>query len=239
MSKRRSVNSVSRRCPNCRIVLALCFCHLQRKIDTKTKVQFIMHHREKNLTTNTATLAHKILPHSDLLIYGQKDQETKIGLDPKYKYFFLYPSESARPIHEVDFSLYPDITLIVPDGTWRQAKKMHSHNREFASIECLKITETPLSTYFLRKEHRPHFLSTFEATALALKYMEGEKGEAITKLLNGQFGEFVIRNLIARSCYDARKNYSEMREIFISKANYFRDYFKLDPIAFEHFINQS
>lgn len=238
MSTRRPSDSISRRCPDCKIVKGLCFCSDRINIDTKTQVIFLMHHREKHLTTNTATMAQKILNNSELLMYGLKDQPLKIDFKSDIKYFFLYPSEDATLIDQIDFDSYPNKSLIIPDGSWRQAKKMHAHSPDFKNIECISIKNTPVSLYLLKHEHQAHYLSTYEACAWALKYLEGDLGESVYSSLKSQFVNFILRNLIARSCYDPQKNFAQMKQSFLNKADYFKDYFKLDPVAFREFLAQ-
>ena len=66
------------------------------------------------------------------------------------------------------------IQLIVPDGTWRQARKIHSRHHELKAIPRVKISTPNDSTYQLRAQSRREGMATLLAIAFALGIIEGE-----------------------------------------------------------------
>lgn len=204
----------------------------------KTEVLFIRHHREDSLPSNTAQLACHILGQSQILTYGLKDQAINLVLEPGKNYFFLYPSPQSVFLEDLVIQNENPSVLIVPDGAWRQAKKIHRHTEELRQIQNVSFKESGPSSYFLRKEHQSHYLSTFEATARALQILEKEKGDFIYEEMTKLFYQFVLRHLISRSSFDQSKSFEEMAQHFISRACDFAQYYKLDPRAFPEFINK-
>lgn len=62
--------------------------------------------------------------------------------------------------------------LIVIDGTWRKAKKIHLLNKWLKNIPSLTLTESKKTNYGIRKSNIEHGLSSIEAIAFALEDME-------------------------------------------------------------------
>jgi DTW domain-containing protein YfiP len=66
------------------------------------------------------------------------------------------------------------IQLIVPDGTWRQARKVHSRHHELKDVPRVKIGAPNLSKFHLRFQHKPEGMATLQAVAHALGVIEGD-----------------------------------------------------------------
>ena len=175
MSKRRSTEL--KRCPRCRIHQALCFCEYLVPIETKNRISIIMHHREEHLTSNTATLAEKILPNAKIFMRGLLNEPfsiEKMSCCPDELTLFLYPHENALELNSDNFALLnrQKIHLIVPDGSWSQARKVYKREKEMEKITCVKLPPGLSSEYYLRKTHIAGGLSTFEAIARAVGIIE-------------------------------------------------------------------
>jgi DTW domain-containing protein YfiP len=65
--------------------------------------------------------------------------------------------------------------LIVPDGTWRQARKIHSRHPELKNVLRVKISTPNDSTYQLRAQSRSEGMATLQAIASALGVIEGDQ----------------------------------------------------------------
>jgi len=68
--------------------------------------------------------------------------------------------------------------LIVPDGTWRQAKRVHRRVAELAGVEAVFLPGAHATGLRLRHAHAPSRLATLEAIALAFGILEGPPAEA-------------------------------------------------------------
>jgi DTW domain-containing protein YfiP len=166
-----------------------------------------MHHREWKATTNTSRLLALIT--ESCVIYKRGAPRTQIPIESilsmglsseKRNPFFLFPSETALPLTRENLNLVfkndLPFSMIVPDGSWRQAQKVYKREKDFQTLALFKIPETStLSQYHLRKEPRPDGLATFEAIAKAIGIIEGPN---IEEKLLGFFKEFVRRTLLSR-----------------------------------------
>ncbi|MCH8321047.1 MAG: DTW domain-containing protein, partial [Acidobacteria bacterium] len=52
------------------------------------------------------------------------------------------------------------IQLIVPDGTWRQARKIHSRHQELKDVQRVKIGTPNNLAFQLRTQSRPEGMAT-------------------------------------------------------------------------------
>lgn len=179
MSKRRSTEQ--KRCLHCRIHQTLCFCEHLIPVETQNRVSIIMHHREEHLTSNTATLANKILPNSQLLMRGLLERPfnfVDLNICPSELTLYLYPHEDALELNFENFSFTnKKIHLIVPDGSWTQARKVYRREKGMETIQCVKLPTGFVSEYRLRKTHVQDGLSTYEAIARALGIIENVEVE--------------------------------------------------------------
>lgn len=198
MSKRRA--SRKDRCPKCHIHYRLCFCELIKPIETQTKVSLILHANELNLTSNTGRLAHHLLLNSEILVRGaleNKEETLTLATPENFKSYYLFPEEGAQELSkEFVANLNQPIHLIVPDGSWRQAKKFKRREKALEHLPCLALPFGPPSSYFLRTEPMENFVCTLEAIARALGIIEGAKVQAH---LENVFKVMVERTLMARS----------------------------------------
>lgn len=155
-----------------------------------------MHHREKWLTSNTAHFSELCLDNAKIVQRGAKNEEVDYEglLSLKKDPLFLFPDEEAVTLTE-DFPL-GDYHLIVPDGTWNQAKKFKRRIPEFKNIKTVKLGPTTPSRYLLRRQGTEGGLSTFEAISRALSLLE--KNPLLDKTLDSIFEVFVRNTMMSR-----------------------------------------
>jgi DTW domain-containing protein YfiP len=170
-----------------------------REVETRTAVDIVMHFREAQAASSTAHLARISLPRARVHVRGSILEvfEASRVLLPDHEAYYLYPSPGAA-------ELTPDwvlarrdprpVQLVVPDGSWTQAKKIYDREPLLARLPCLRIPERR-STYRLRRAPRPGGLATFEAIAHALASLEG--AERMAPLFDN-FDVMVEQNLKAR-----------------------------------------
>lgn len=137
----------------------------------------MIHHRELSRSSNTGLLALKALVNSEMRIRGQGREALDLRgvLTSGYRTFLFYPSADAI---ELDQALVAQenrpIQLIVPDGTWRQARKLHSRHPELKCVPRVKISAPNCSSFQLRAQSRPEGMATLQAIACGLGVIEGE-----------------------------------------------------------------
>jgi DTW domain-containing protein YfiP len=162
-------------CGGCYLHIDRCICHLIPSLTLKTKLTLVAHYRELKRTTSTGRLAVRALVNSELLIRGIQNSRLDLSqvVNDQYESYVLYPSDDALDIE----SLRPKkpVQLIVADGNWRQAGKLHRRHEELRDIPrvCIKAKNT--ATESLRREHFDAGYSTLEAIALAIGVFEGNE----------------------------------------------------------------
>ena len=196
MTKRERAKN---RCPRCLMSVPLCICAAIPALTTLTSVVILIHHREARMPTNTGRLAHQCLPGSRLVLRGLKDDPATL-LPPDAAFagtpLLLHPTEDAIPL-DADFRarIPPPYTLIVPDGSWRQASKMGTREPSLRAVTRVKLPTAEPSRYQLRKETKPGGLATIEAMARALGFLESPEVE---RALEAIFALMVDRTLRSR-----------------------------------------
>ncbi len=165
-------------CEVCFLHRKLCICEFIPSIYTKSKLSLIVHAKELKRTTNTGTLAAKALVNSQVFIRGKMNEPLDLTseLTSDYRHVLFYPSEDAIALDEnfVAQSSLP-INLIVPDGNWRQASKVHYRHHELKYLPRVMIKTTNTETQYLRAETTEFGMATLQAVAHAFGFIENEE----------------------------------------------------------------
>jgi len=97
------------------------------------------------------------------------------------------------------------IQLIVPDGTWRQARKIHSRHHELKDVQRVKISTPNNSVFQLRAQSRPEGMATLQAIAHGLGVIEGVLvGAQVMKLYHAKIERTLIRRGLLRESREWR-----------------------------------
>ncbi len=165
-------------CPECFLHKNLCICSLIPDLETKTRVVLIVHAKELKRTTNTGRLALKSLKNSEMRIRGETTEALDLSdlVNDQYQSLLFFPSDQAIELTEEYLKQFQKpIQLLVPDGNWRQASKVHSRHKELASVPRVMTSKPNLATQHLRAESFEEGMSTLQAIAEAMKIIEGEE----------------------------------------------------------------
>lgn len=173
-------------CPTCFLNRSLCLCELIPYLSLRTRLCLVVHAKELKRTTNTGRLAVKALKNSVMRVRGEEREPLDLSdlLVPEYRTVLFYPCEEAMELNE-DFVSQDSrpIQLIVPDGNWRQASKVHYRHHELKNIPRVMISAPNMAQQHLRAETTPEGMATLEAIAHAMHVIEGpEVGETLMKL---------------------------------------------------------
>lgn len=185
------------RCERCRLHLERCVCLAIPRYDLATRVVLVMHHREYTKPTATGPLALAALTNSEIRIHGERDSLLDLSdlAVPERRTLLLYPGDDVpvltRELVERDSR---PVTLVVPDGTWRQASHMGRRLPGLGHAEMVRLPEGPPTEWGVRREHHPGGLATFEAIARALGIIESP---AVQRGLEELFRLMVRRTLSA------------------------------------------
>jgi len=163
-------------CDTCFLHESRCICEQIPTLNLKTKVALVVHYKELKRTTNTGRLAIKALTNSEMRIRGEEREALNLSdlLTPEYRSVLFYPSEEAVELNpEFLEQESKPLQLIVPDGNWRQASKVHTRHPELANLPRVMIKKPNHSLHHLRAETTPEGMATLQAIAEALGITEG------------------------------------------------------------------
>ncbi|NBF08411.1 tRNA-uridine aminocarboxypropyltransferase [Pseudomonas sp. Fl4BN1] len=159
------------RCERCLRPEKHCLCLLIPELSSRTRVLLLQHPSEVNHALNTARLAALGLSNAELVV-GEVFEDLPALLNrPGYQARLLFPADDAQPLQAYAASDEP-LLLVVPDGTWRKARKLLHHNPLLAALPRVTLATVLESRYRLRKAPGPGALSTLEAIVQALQVLE-------------------------------------------------------------------
>ena len=185
-------------CPICAASRTLCLCDAVPQIELDTKICLVIHRRELKRTSNTGLLAVRALVNSETRVRGEGREALNLEdlLTPQYRTFLFYPSDDAVELDkELVVQEQRPIQLIVPDGTWRQARKIHSRQQELKDVQRVKIGTPNDPAFQLRTQTRPEGMATLQAIAHGLGVIEGNLvGAQLIKLYHAK----IERTLMGR-----------------------------------------
>lgn len=182
----------------------LCICEAIGEVRTalagiETRIVILMHVRELALPTNTARLAEAAIPHCEIRLRGAPGEPADLSDLEQSNGLLLFPLENAE---ELCPSPGEPVTLVVPDGSWRQAHKATGREPVLKKMPSVKLPPGPPSRYRLRKEPNEQSLCTFEAISRALGVLEGD---SVQRQLDALFETRVNRGLWARGLINAQE----------------------------------
>jgi DTW domain-containing protein len=165
------------RCETCGASATACLCDAVPRIELKTRICLIIHHRELSRRSNTGLLAVRALLNSEVRVRGEDREALDLQdlLTNQYRSFLFYPSSDAVELNQgLVMQDTTPIQLLVPDGTWRQARKIHSRHKELRDLPRVKISTPDNSIFQLRAQSKPERMATLQAIAEALGVIEGD-----------------------------------------------------------------
>ena len=159
----------------------------------------LVHHIELRKSSNTGLLATELLEGASVVVRGRPDvAPSRPDAGPR---LLLFPAEGAvaiGPEHVKQASAAP-LTLVVPDGTWDQARRASRRDPWALGATPVCLPSLPPSAYRLRTAPRPGMLSTLEAIAHAVALLEGPpRGDLIRAQMQSALDVFVERSLRVR-----------------------------------------
>lgn len=166
----RARGSAVVRCEQCLIARAHCICAWRVEVSCQYRLRVIMHREEVLKPSNTGRLIEAVLPAASRVYEWSRlepSEELLADLEnedaPAYVVFPGEADSSPPP---------PDATLVLLDGTWRQASRMVRSSPWLARLPRLALSNVPeAGQYSVRKALKPGQLATAEAAACALEQL--------------------------------------------------------------------
>ena len=155
-----------------------CFCDAIRPFEPRTLVAILMHPKEeRKQRTGTGRLTHLCLTGSKMLTGEDFTSDVHVNRlidDPALYPVVLFPDETARTIDREGLRV-PEgrrLLVFVPDGTWRQARKILRLSTNLQALPRLRFTPPEISRFLIKKEPRPQYVSTIESVHYLLGELE-------------------------------------------------------------------
>ena len=187
----RKNRSPENKCTICGFRPELCICSEIEKVTPKIRIILIQHSLDARKPSNTGNLLRGITD-CELIRYGKlEDQPINMEEIEKLNAFVLYPFQDSILLTKDIWKEGETPTIIIPDGTWKQASRLASrlrgHCRGF-----LRFPENYVTNYKLRDSREEFKLCTCESARNVCGILGDTKSEqAIDKI----FKLFVNRNL--------------------------------------------
>jgi len=192
-TKRKKVRK-DMQCKWCWLQMDHCLCSslpISQYPLKRTKIIMLLHYKEYRRASNTAKIIMHTLPTQPIYLYAYKKhmQELENELAKTKKAFVLFPSDRAVTFQQHFAEFQPNeiqsenallgseedpLTIVVVDGTWRDARKIYSSCEFLQRIPALRLHQDSVDN------HKPMFvarqksdvlerISTLEAVSLILK----------------------------------------------------------------------
>lgn len=191
-------------CLNCLKAAQACFCHEVTQFKNEIRLIILQHPTETKHPLGTAIISRLSFINSEIFIgenFNANTEVQKILESPQT--YLLFPGDSSQTItpHRMDIK-----TLVILDGTWKKAKKILYLNKKLQELPRLSFQKSYISQYKIRKEPKPNYLSTVEASVYALEEIEQKEYKEVLRtfdyILNFQiekmgkdiFNKFYFRN---------------------------------------------
>lgn len=152
-----------------------CICEHVPRLSTRTRLCLVMHCREVKKPTATGPLALAALSNSEFYEHGVAGRPLDLSQlhEQERRVLVLFPSEDARPLSAELLAEDPrPVTLVVPDGNWRQATRIPQRVPGVTEAERVTLPSGPATRWGIRRETREEGLATFEAIARAFGILE-------------------------------------------------------------------
>jgi DTW domain-containing protein YfiP len=182
------------RCTECLLKQPLCLCDDIKAFDNPTPVTIIMHRREVYRPSGTSRLARLALKNCDVYLRGHVDNPLDLEAlfpDPE-SCLFMNLSDRAAVLDASLVERRAFTRLVVPDGSWRQARKMGRREPVLKRMQWVRLPDGLVSNYRLRRQPVSGGVATIEAIAMALGILDGPAGE---QHLNDALDLLVTRTL--------------------------------------------
>lgn len=179
------------RCPECWLPTVLCLCAELPRLAVRTRVVVVMHRGEAVTSTNTGRLAARVLEGASVRVRGLVDGRPPEPI-PEGRRLVLFPQADARVLGVADATGEP-VVLLVPDGTWSQARRLLRRDDDFDGAEPVTLPVAAPSRYRLRRHPLAGALCTLEAIAQALAVLEGPDVEERLMVVLDRFVERALR----------------------------------------------
>lgn len=196
------------RCQQCARPQSHCLCALIPSLPSQTRILLIQHPDETKHALNTARMTALGLHNAELIVAETVDDLEGYLEQPGYRVGLLFPGEDAQQLSAYQAEQLPWL-LVVPDGTWRKARRILYCNPLLATLPRVTLPSGLSSRYRLRKAPDAQALATVEAVSYALDLLEPDKD--FSPLLR-PFDALIEGQIQAMGAATYRRNHIDSRD---------------------------
>lgn len=188
-----------------------CLCAHIKVTANRTATVVLQHPSEQKHPLNTARLAVAGLQRAELHV-GELFDWLEDRIAQSGQVYLLFPGDNAQTPEEVmALRAQPAVDLlIVPDGTWRKARKIMYANPVLATLPRICLAADTPTAYKVRKASQPDALATIEAIARTLTVLE--PGQDFSQLLQ-PFNALVSQQIQAMGPDTYQRNYKTITSV--------------------------
>lgn len=172
------------RCQICCLPVASCICSEIQKTEPLADFWLLMHHNEFYKPSNTGRLICNSFPSTGVSEWQRLSMPSafeSVLQARKSSACIVFPKASDYQHRMIeDVALLSDRPLfIIPDGTWRQARRIFRHSPYLQDLPVIEPNVFMKSRYFLRKAEQDHHLCTAEVAVALLEQMGDLQGAEV------------------------------------------------------------
>ena len=202
-------NATRPRCDHCFRPLSHCLCDVISVAPNRTRVLILQHPDEQKHPLNTGRLAVLGLTQAQLWV-GEHFSSLQAFISTFESAFLLFPAQEQHLTQPLT-ATPEDVSslLIVPDGTWRKARKIIAVNPVLTTLPHLSLPVGEPSQYRVRKASEAAAVSTIEAIVRTLAVLEPEhRFESVLK----PFDRLIEQQIQAMGVEVYERNYGRKRQ---------------------------
>ena len=154
-------------CNHCQYPVSTCICKEIRPTVLDIEVTIIQHPKEATHAKNTARLAVLSIPSARIVSANDHlAMEALHHCCDQRSTLLVYPGDSSIPIEGLEDTAKKAVTtLILIDGSWKQASGIVKQHAWLQSLTSVHFSQAPPSNYLIRHTSLSYALSTLEAVA--------------------------------------------------------------------------
>lgn len=199
-----------KRCQRCLLAKAACICPWRTEMRIGIDIILLMHRDEVFKPTNSGRLIADTFPANTYVFPWSRTQppEALLSLlvEPERYPVVLFPpgQDYCGHVHigPPKLTMRQKLTLILLDGTWKQARKMFKTSRWLHNLPLVVLDEEREGRYAVRQAAAAGQLATAEAVAA---FLQGCQEPSAAQLLADYFDVF------NQHCLSTRSNISPAR----------------------------
>lgn len=181
------------RCPSCLLTHRTCICDFRIQVQGQARFCLLTHRKEFYKPTNTGRLIAEALAGTEVLEWSRTEPCQRLEellADPTLAPCIVFPPAEDYQQRMITQPAVEDgrtPLFIIPDGTWRQARRIFRHSRYLDGLPVISLQQTMDSRYHLRKKIEADQLCTAEV-AIAMLEQIGDTHSA--RVLDAYFDIF-------------------------------------------------